>query len=91
MTDQPQNIFFDTSKSKKPKGLTDTMRRVNEQYFINTLFSLKEGGTYIWHEYNFPFKRKGEKFVTTSQAIEAVCKVTSPAFAAQYFTTMKET
>jgi hypothetical protein len=60
--------------------MTNSQKLENEKYFTMVIYSLKEGGNYIWPNGNETYTMKGGKLIGSKTGIRKIKEVTTPAF-----------
>lgn len=60
--------------------MTNSQKLENEKYFTMVIYSLKEGGIYIWPDANESYTIKGGKLIGSKTAIRKMKEITTPSF-----------
>lgn len=63
--------------------------KANEEFFLNMLRVLHEGGTYIWKDQIEIYTKKGDRFVANKNALDKVKQIVSDEFFTKHFTLKK--
>ena len=59
----------------------------NEQFFLNVISCLKEGGKWLWPAEQKIFTLKEDKLQGTQEAYDAVSQIVRPEFLKEHFVT----
>lgn len=59
--------------------------KANEQFFINTINTLREGGMWVWKDFGFIFYKENNKLVGDVRGVIEVKGIVSEEFFKKHF------